>query len=261
MANSRTSTSGLAEMEEPVATTHTRLVTEGLHKYYGRRRVVNDVSIEVKGGEVVGLLGPNGAGKTTTFYMIVGMVRPNEGAIRLDTADITHMPMYKRARLGIGYLPQEPSIFRGMSVEDNLMAVIETMSYKRSERKAVLDRLLGQLDIGHIRKSMGYQLSGGERRRVEITRALVTQPKFMLLDEPFAGIDPKAIDDIQNVILYLRNRGIGILVTDHNVRETLGVTNRAYIMADGKIFRSGAPRDLTEDGEVRRLYLGEKFRM
>ncbi|HET6463157.1 MAG TPA: LPS export ABC transporter ATP-binding protein, partial [Candidatus Krumholzibacteria bacterium] len=187
-------------MEEPVATTQSRLTTESLHKSYGRRRVVNDVSIHVNGGEVVGLLGPNGAGKTTTFYMIVGMVRANEGAIRLDAADITHMPMYKRARMGIGYLPQEPSIFRGMSVEDNLMAVIETMSYKRSERKQVLDRLLGQLDIGHIRKSMGYQLSGGERRRVEITRALVTQPKFMLLDEPFAGIDPLAVQDLQMIV-------------------------------------------------------------
>jgi lipopolysaccharide export system ATP-binding protein len=261
MANSRTSTSGLAEMEEPVATAQSRLITEGLHKYYGRRRVVNDVSIEVNGGEVVGLLGPNGAGKTTTFYMIVGMVRPNEGAIRLDTADITHMPMYKRARLGIGYLPQEPSIFRGMSVEDNLMAVIETMSYKRSERKAVLDRLLGQLDIGHIRKSMGYQLSGGERRRVEITRALVTQPKFMLLDEPFAGIDPLAVQDLQMIVGKLKEQGLGILITDHNVRDTLSITDRAYIMYEGAIKRAGTASELASDAEVREIYLGSSFRL
>jgi lipopolysaccharide export system ATP-binding protein len=248
-------------MEEPVATTQSRLVTEGLHKYYGRRRVVNDVSIDVNGGEVVGLLGPNGAGKTTTFYMIVGMVRPNEGVIRLDASDITHMPMYKRARLGIGYLPQEPSIFRGMSVEDNLMAVIETMSYKRSERKQVLDRLLGQLDIGHIRKSMGYQLSGGERRRVEITRALVTQPKFMLLDEPFAGIDPLAVQDLQMIVGKLKDQGLGILITDHNVRDTLSITDRAYIMYEGAIKRAGTSAELASDAEVREIYLGSSFRL
>jgi lipopolysaccharide export system ATP-binding protein len=248
-------------MEEPVATTHSRLVTEGLHKYYGRRRVVNNVSIEVNGGEVVGLLGPNGAGKTTTFYMIVGMVRPNEGVIRLDTNDITHMPMYKRARMGIGYLPQEPSIFRGMSVEDNLMAVIETMTYKRSERKQVLDKLLGQLDIGHIRKSMGYQLSGGERRRVEITRALVTQPKFMLLDEPFAGIDPLAVQDLQMIVGKLKEQGLGILITDHNVRDTLSITDRAYIMYEGAIKRAGTANELASDAEVREIYLGSSFRL
>jgi lipopolysaccharide export system ATP-binding protein len=248
-------------MEEPVTTTPTRLVTEGLHKYYGRRRVVNNVSVEVNGGEVVGLLGPNGAGKTTTFYMIVGMVRPNEGVIRLDTADITHMPMYKRARMGIGYLPQEPSIFRGMSVEDNLMAVIETMSYKRSERKQVLERLLGQLDIGHIRKSMGYQLSGGERRRVEITRALVTQPKFMLLDEPFAGIDPLAVQDLQMIVGKLKEQGLGILITDHNVRDTLTITDRAYIMYEGAIKRAGTASELASDAEVREIYLGSSFRL
>ena len=248
-------------MEEPVATTQSRLTTESLHKYYGRRRVVNDVSIHVNGGEVVGLLGPNGAGKTTTFYMIVGMVRANEGAIRLDASDITHMPMYKRARMGIGYLPQEPSIFRGMSVEDNLMAVIETMSYKRSERKQVLDRLLGQLDIGHIRKSMGYQLSGGERRRVEITRALVTQPKFMLLDEPFAGIDPLAVQDLQMIVGKLKEQGLGILITDHNVRDTLSITDRAYIMYEGAIKRAGTAAELAADAEVREIYLGSSFRL
>ncbi len=260
MANSTATTSGLAEME-PVATSQSRLTTEGLHKYYGRRRVVNDVSIHVNGGEVVGLLGPNGAGKTTTFYMIVGMVRANEGAIRLDTSEITHMPMYKRARMGIGYLPQEPSIFRGMSVEDNLMAVIETMSYKRSERKQVLDSLLGQLDIGHIRKSMGYQLSGGERRRVEITRALVTQPKFMLLDEPFAGIDPLAVQDLQMIVGKLKERGLGILITDHNVRDTLSITDRAYIMYEGAIKRAGTAAELAADAEVREIYLGSSFRL
>jgi len=248
-------------MERPVTTAQSRLVAEGLHKYYGRRRVVNDVSIEVNGGEVVGLLGPNGAGKTTTFYMIVGMVRANEGVIRLDTTDITHMPMYKRARLGIGYLPQEPSIFRGLSVEDNLMAVIETMNYPRSERKASLDRLLGQLDIGHIRKSMGYQLSGGERRRVEITRALVTQPKFMLLDEPFAGIDPLAVQDLQMIVGKLKEQGLGILITDHNVRDTLSITDRAYIMYEGAIKRAGTASELASDAEVREIYLGSSFRL
>jgi lipopolysaccharide export system ATP-binding protein len=247
---------------EPVATaTRSRLSTEGLLKVYGRRRVVHDVSIEVNGGEVVGLLGPNGAGKTTTFYMIVGMVRANEGVIQLDAEDITHMPMYKRARLGIGYLPQEPSIFRGLSVEDNLMAVIETMPYARSERKAVLDRLLAQLDIGHIRKSMGYQLSGGERRRVEITRALVTQPKFMLLDEPFAGIDPLAVQDLQMIVGKLREQGLGILITDHNVRDTLSITDRAYIMYEGAIKRSGTAAELAADAEVREIYLGTSFRL
>jgi lipopolysaccharide export system ATP-binding protein len=261
MANSTATTSGLAEMEPVTTTSQSRLITEGLHKSYGRRRVVNNVSIHVNGGEVVGLLGPNGAGKTTTFYMIVGMVRANEGVIRLDTADITHMPMYKRARMGIGYLPQEPSIFRGMSVEDNLMAVIETMPYKRSERKQVLDRLLGQLDIGHIRKSMGYQLSGGERRRVEITRALVTQPKFMLLDEPFAGIDPLAVQDLQMIVGKLKEQGLGILITDHNVRDTLSITDRAYIMYEGAIKRSGTATELAGDAEVREIYLGSSFRL
>jgi lipopolysaccharide export system ATP-binding protein len=261
MANSTLSSNDTAVMEPIATATRSRLTTEGLLKYYGRRRVVNDVSIEVNGGEVVGLLGPNGAGKTTTFYMIVGMVRANEGTIRLDTADITHMPMYKRARLGIGYLPQEPSIFRGLSVEDNLMAVIETMPYPRSERRTVLDRLLGQLDIGHLRKSMGYQLSGGERRRVEITRALVTNPKFMLLDEPFAGIDPIAVQDLQGIVRKLREQGLGILITDHNVRDTLSITDRAYIMYEGAIKRTGTAAELAADAEVREIYLGNSFRL
>ncbi|HET6350405.1 MAG TPA: LPS export ABC transporter ATP-binding protein [Candidatus Krumholzibacteria bacterium] len=248
-------------MEPVAATSGSRLSADGLQKLYGRRRVVNNVSIEVNGGEVVGLLGPNGAGKTTTFYMIVGMVRANAGTIRLDAADITRMPMYKRARLGIGYLPQEPSIFRGLSVEDNLMAVIETMPYARSERKVVLDRLLGQLDIGHIRKSMGYQLSGGERRRVEITRALVANPKFMLLDEPFAGIDPLAVQDLQMIVGKLKEQGLGILITDHNVRDTLSITDRAYIMYEGAIKRSGTADELASDAEVREIYLGNSFRL
>ena len=243
------------------ATSRARLATESVAKSYGRRRVVNGVSVDVNGGEVVGLLGPNGAGKTTTFYMIVGMIRPNEGAVMLDGTDITQMPMYKRARLGIGYLPQEPSIFRGLSVEDNLMAVIETMPYQRSERKAVLDGLLQQLDIAHIRKSMGYQLSGGERRRVEITRALVARPKFMLLDEPFAGIDPLAVQDLQGIVRKLREQGLGVLITDHNVRDTLSITDRAYVMYEGNIKRSGTAAELAADTEVREIYLGNSFKL
>jgi lipopolysaccharide export system ATP-binding protein len=243
------------------ATTHAKLATDSVVKWYGHRRVVNGVSIDVNGGEVVGLLGPNGAGKTTTFYMIVGMIRPNEGVIRLDEVDITHMPMYKRARHGIGYLSQEPSIFRGLSVEDNIMAVIEAMPYQRSERKAVLDQLLRQLDIEHIRKSMGHQLSGGERRRVEITRALVARPKFMLLDEPFAGIDPIAVQDLQSIVRKLKEQGLGILITDHNVRDTLSITDRAYIMYEGSIKRSGTATELAADTEVREIYLGSSFRL
>jgi lipopolysaccharide export system ATP-binding protein len=243
------------------ATTRSKLATDSVVKWYGRRRVVNGVSIDVNGGEVVGLLGPNGAGKTTTFYMIVGMIRPNEGVIRLDESDITHMPMYKRARHGIGYLSQEPSIFRGLSVEDNIMAVIEAMPYQRSERSAVLDQLLQQLDIEHIRKSMGHQLSGGERRRVEITRALVAKPKFMLLDEPFAGIDPIAVQDLQSIVRKLKDQGLGILITDHNVRDTLSITDRAYIMYEGSIKRSGTATELAADTEVREIYLGSSFRL
>jgi lipopolysaccharide export system ATP-binding protein len=248
-----------AAKEHVAATASARLATESVAKQYGRRRVVNDVSIEVNGGEIVGLLGPNGAGKTTTFYMIVGMIRPNAGAIRLDGEDITQMPMYKRARRGIGYLPQEPSIFRGLSVEDNLMAVLEAMPYERSERKAALEGLLRQLDIAHIRKSLGYQLSGGERRRVEITRALVTRPKFMLLDEPFAGIDPIAVQDLQAIVKQLKAQGLGILITDHNVRDTLSITDRAYVMYEGTIKRAGTAAELAADTEVREIYLGDSF--
>jgi lipopolysaccharide export system ATP-binding protein len=232
-----------------------------LQKNYGKRRVVDNVSLHVEKGEVVGLLGANGAGKTTTFYMIVGLERPDAGVVSLGDRDVTKLPMYLRARLGLGYLPQEPSIFRKMTAAQNILAVLETMGMRRRERLTRLEELLEEFGIAHVRNTRGDALSGGERRRTEIARALATEPQYILLDEPFAGIDPKAVDDIQNVILYLRNRGIGILVTDHNVRETLGVTDRAYIMADGRIFRSGVPRELTEDAEVRRLYLGEKFRM
>ncbi len=239
----------------------TALTTLSLQKSYGKRRVVDNVSLHVEGGEVVGLLGANGAGKTTTFYMIVGLEQPDSGTVRLGDRDVTKLPMYLRARLGLGYLPQEPSIFRKMTAAENILAVLETMGLRRREQLKRLEELLADFGIEQVRNTRGDSLSGGERRRAEIARALATEPQYILLDEPFAGIDPKAVDDIQNVILYLRNRGIGILITDHNVRETLGVTDRAYIMAEGSIFRSGKPRDLTEDSEVRRLYLGEKFRM
>jgi lipopolysaccharide export system ATP-binding protein len=237
------------------------LSTINLVKHYGKRRVVDDVSLQVHKGEVVGLLGANGAGKTTTFYMIVGLERPDSGNVLLGDQDLTKLPMYLRARLGIGYLPQEPSVFRKMTAAQNILAVLETVGLRRREQLKRLEELLEEFGIGHVRHTRGDALSGGERRRTEIARALATEPQYILLDEPFAGIDPKAVDDIQNVILYLRDRGIGILITDHNVRETLGVTDRAYIMAEGRIFRSGQPQELTEDPEVRRLYLGEKFRM
>ena len=237
------------------------LAVSNLQKSYKRRRVVDNVTLHVEPGEVVGLLGANGAGKTTTFYMIVGLETPEAGRVRLADRDVTRLPMYLRARLGLGYLPQEPSVFRKMTAAENILAVLETMGLRRREQLKRVEELLQEFGIEHVRNTRGDALSGGERRRTEIARALATDPQYILLDEPFAGIDPKAVDDLQTVILYLRDRGIGILVTDHNVRETLGVTDRAYIMAEGKIFRSGPPRDLTEDPEVRRLYLGEKFRM
>ena len=230
-----------------------------LQKTYGRRRVVDDVNLTVKRGEVVGLLGANGAGKTTTFYMITGLERTEGGKIFLSGQDVTTLPMYLRARLGLGYLPQEPSIFRKMSAEQNILAVLETMRLARRERFARLEELLEEFGIAHVRRTRGDTLSGGERRRVEIARCLATEPQFILLDEPFAGIDPIAIDDIREIILYLKNRDIGILITDHNVRETLGITDRAYIMAEGKILKSGNPRELVADPDVRRLYLGERF--
>lgn len=230
-----------------------------LQKTYGRRRVVDDVSLFVEQGEVVGLLGANGAGKTTTFYMMTGLERAEAGNIFLNAQNVTSLPMYLRARLGLGYLPQEPSIFRKMSAEQNILAVLETLKLSRADRFARLEELLEEFGIAHVRLTRGDALSGGERRRVEIARCLATEPQFILLDEPFAGIDPIAIDDIREIILYLKNQGIGILITDHNVRETLGITDRAYIMAEGKILRSGNPSELVEDADVRRLYLGERF--
>jgi lipopolysaccharide export system ATP-binding protein len=230
-----------------------------LQKTYGRRRVVDDVSIGVKQGEVVGLLGANGAGKTTTFYMMVGLERTEHGNIFLNGQDVTVLPMYLRARLGLGYLPQEPSIFRKMTAEQNVLAVLETTKLSRSERFDRLDELLEEFGIAHVRKIRGDALSGGERRRVEIARCLATEPQYILLDEPFAGIDPLAIEDIRQIILYLKQQGIGILITDHNVRETLGITDRAYIMSEGRILRSGNPTELVADADVRRLYLGESF--
>ncbi len=235
------------------------LSAENLQKTYGRRRVVDDVSLFVMQGEVVGLLGANGAGKTTTFYMMTGLERAERGKIYINDEDVTNLPMYLRARLGLGYLPQEPSIFRKMSAEQNILAILETMKFSRNERFARLDELLDEFGVNHVRKTRGDALSGGERRRVEIARCLATEPQFILLDEPFAGIDPIAIDDIREIILYLKNQGIGILITDHNVRETLGITDRAYIMAEGKILRTGSPQELVEDADVRRLYLGERF--
>src|SRR5687767_3433530 len=232
-----------------------------LQKTYGRRRVVDDVSVYVKQGEIVGLLGANGAGKTTTFYMIVGLERTERGNIFLNGQDVTRLPMYLRARLGVGYLPQEPSIFRKLSAEQNILAVLETRKLSRSERFERLEKLLEEFGVAHVRRVRGDSLSGGERRRVEIARCLATEPRFILLDEPFAGIDPLAIDDIRDIILYLKRNGIGILITDHNVRETLGITDRTYIMADGKILKSGLPAELVEDPEVRRSYLGERFKL
>ena len=237
----------------------TSFSAHNLQKTYGRRRVVDDVSIGVTQGEVVGLLGANGAGKTTTFYMMVGLERTEHGNIFLNGQDVTVLPMYLRARLGLGYLPQEPSIFRKLTAEQNILAVLETTKLSRSARFERLDELLGEFGVDHVRKIRGDALSGGERRRVEIARCLATEPQYILLDEPFAGIDPLAIDDIREIILYLKQQGIGILITDHNVRETLGITDRAYIMSEGKILRSGEPAVLVEDEEVRRLYLGERF--
>lgn len=237
------------------------LRSEDLVKIYKKRTVVNKASVQVTQGEIVGLLGPNGAGKTTTFYMIVGMIKPNEGRVFLDAREITKMPMYKRAQLGVGYLPQEASVFRKLSVEDNISAVLQMLDISNNERKEKTERLLEELSITHIRKSLGYQLSGGERRRTEIARALATDPKFILLDEPFAGVDPIAVEDIMNIVANLKNKGIGILITDHNVHETLSIVDRAYILINGVIFKQGDAFALAEDPEVRKLYLGEKFKL
>ncbi|MBZ5559262.1 MAG: LPS export ABC transporter ATP-binding protein [Acidobacteriia bacterium] len=237
------------------------LRTHELTKSYGGRTVVRGVSLEVASGEVVGLLGPNGAGKTTTFYMTVGLTAPDSGRVELNGVDVTDDPMYIRARKGIGYLPQEPSIFRGLTVEENVLAILETMGLDRPTRRARLSELLGELNLTPLAQSPAHTLSGGERRRVEITRALVVSPQFILLDEPFAGIDPIAVSDIQKIIFHLKERGIGVLVTDHNVRETLRITDRAYIVHDGVIFKSGTPSSLAQDEEVRRIYLGTEFRL
>lgn len=237
------------------------LRTEGLTKSYSGRTVVRGVSLDVRAGEVVGLLGANGAGKTTTFGMVVGLVEPDSGRVLLDERDVTADPMYVRARAGIGYLPQEASIFRGLTVEQNIMAILETLKLSRAERQLRLKTLLAELNLTPLAKSKAYNLSGGERRRAEITRALVMQPKFMLLDEPFAGIDPIAVSEIQKIIQHLKGRGIGVLVTDHNVRETLKITDRAYIVHDGAIFRAGTPTALAADEEVKRIYFGADFRL
>ncbi len=235
--------------------------TEELLKIYGSRTVVNRTSLNVSQGEIVGLLGPNGAGKTTTFYMIVGMVRPNGGHIYLDEKKITKMPMYKRARHGIGYLPQEASVFRSLSVADNVLAILEQMGIPPKKRKERMETLLEELKVTHIMKNLGSQLSGGERRRVEIARALAIEPDFILLDEPFAGVDPIAIEDIQSIIYELKEKGYGVLITDHSVRETLRITDRAYIMAEGEILVHGSADELANDEEARRIYLGTNFKL
>jgi lipopolysaccharide export system ATP-binding protein len=237
------------------------LETHEISKSYRGRRVVDDVTVHVQQGEVVGLLGPNGAGKTTTFYLIVGLINPDSGRISVDRVDITSLPMYQRARRGISYLPQEPSIFRKLTVEENLLAILETLPIATRERREVLDRLIDQLGLDKVRRSRGYMLSGGERRRVEIARSLVISPSFLLLDEPFSGIDPIQVLELQRIIFELKRAGIGILVTDHNVRETLSVTDRAYIIDNGRIFRAGSPEALARDPEVKRIYLGESFEL
>lgn len=235
--------------------------TRNLVKQYGSRTVVNQVSVDVKQGEIVGLLGPNGAGKTTTFYMVVGLIKPDEGEVFLDNRNITKLPMYKRAQMGIGYLPQEASVFRKLSVEDNIAAVLELTRLGKAEQKKKLEGLLDEFHLHHVRKNNGDSLSGGERRRTEIARALAVDPKFILLDEPFAGVDPIAVEDIQSVVARLKYKNIGILITDHNVNETLSICDRAYLLIDGKIFKHGTAEELAEDEQVRRLYLGRNFEL
>lgn len=251
-----------AELRAAQRVAHTSVLrTEGLVKAFKQRRVVDDVDLRVEQGEIVGLLGPNGAGKTTTFYMIVGLLAADQGKVFLDDRDITNVPMYRRARDGIGYLSQEPSVFRRLSVQDNVMAILETLDIPREEQEARLEVLLDELGLIHLRRQPAYELSGGERRRLEITRALVTSPKFMLLDEPFAGVDPIAVDDIQRIIAELRARGLGVLITDHNVRETLSITDRAYIMFNGQIHIEGSAERLVNDPKARQMYLGQDFRL
>ncbi|KPJ59140.1 MAG: LPS export ABC transporter ATP-binding protein [Latescibacteria bacterium DG_63] len=237
------------------------LKAEGLVKTYGRWTVVDEVGLEVKQGEVVGLLGPNGAGKTTTFYMIVGLLKPDVGRIMLDSRDITNVPVFRRARMGLGYLSQETSIFRKLTVRENVLSILETLNLTASQRQERLDSLLDELGISHLADRKAYNLSGGERRRVEISRALVTNPSFMLLDEPFVGIDPIAVSEIQEIVSRLRQKGIGILITDHSVRETLSATDRAYVMFEGRILLSGSGEELANDPLARKIYLGEKFRL
>jgi lipopolysaccharide export system ATP-binding protein len=238
-----------------------RLHTHNLEKSYKQRKVVNDVSIEVNQGEIVGLLGPNGAGKTTTFYMTVGLIKPEKGKVMLNGEDITNMPMYKRAKNGIGYLPQEASIFRKLSVEDNIMAILQMTSLSKTAQKDKLEELLSEFRLTHVRKNMGNVLSGGERRRTEIARSLAVNPKFILLDEPFAGIDPIAVEDIQIIVAKLVVKGIGILITDHNVQETLSITNRAYLLFEGSILKQGTAEELANDEQVKKVYLGQNFEL
>lgn len=237
------------------------MYTKGLVKIYGGRKVVNSVDINVRRGEVVGLLGPNGAGKTTTFYMTVGLVKPNDGKVFFDNKDVTHVPMHKRARMGIGYLAQEPSVFRKLTVEENIMAILETLPLTEKERKFRLDYLLEELDIAALRKNKAFTLSGGERRRLEITRALVTAPQLMLLDEPFSGVDPIAVYEVQQIVTELKRKGLGILITDHNVRETLSIVDRAYLICQGKVEVEGTSEFLINDPKSRELYLGPRFSM
>ena len=238
-----------------------KLHTTKISKSYRGRQVVKTVSIEVNQGEIVGLLGPNGAGKTTSFYMIVGLVSPEVGKVYLDDIDITKMPMYKRAQLGIGYLPQEVSVFRKLTVEDNIMAILEMTKLNKAQRKEKLEKLLEEFSLTHVRKNLGNRLSGGEKRRTEIARALATDPKFVLLDEPFAGVDPIAVEDIQSIIAELRTRNIGILITDHNVQETLSITDRAYLLFEGSILKAGTAEELANDEQVRKVYLGQNFEL
>ncbi|GAA5221785.1 LPS export ABC transporter ATP-binding protein [Membranihabitans marinus] len=238
-----------------------KLEARDLKKIYGKRPVVNGVSIQVEQGEIVGLLGPNGAGKTTTFYMTVGFISPNEGNVYLEDEDITNLPMFKRARKGIGYLPQEPSIFRKLSVEDNILAILELMNYSKAQQREKLESLISEFRLEKVRKNSGDSLSGGERRRTEIARSLASNPKFILLDEPFAGIDPIAVEDIQFIVAKLKTKNIGILITDHNVQETLSITDRAYLMFEGKILRAGTSEELAADELVRKVYLGKNFEL
>ena len=238
-----------------------KLRADNLIKIYKDRKVVNGVSVEVSQGEIVGLLGPNGAGKTTTFYMIVGLIKPNSGTIHLDQEDITSLPMFRRAKKGVGYLAQEASIFRSLTVEENIMAVLELTKLSKAEQKQKLEELLDEFSLGHVRKNLGKVLSGGERRRTEIARALATDPNFVLLDEPFAGVDPIAVEEIQTIVAKLKNKNIGILITDHNVNETLSITDRAYLMFEGKLLKAGTAEDLASDPQVRKVYLGEHFEL